>query len=404
MSDTSDTPATSELLPQVPAIRVDTTSGSILHRFIGLLDRLGINSAFIPLALYITAVTLTSVPLLIGAAFSPWPMTVSGGGLRIPFLFDAAAQFMVLVSFPCILILTSTDQRVLTRSLNIVQADGTITIEKGDQEPLAKRWQRLFLITNIAAQSLGLLIGGVIAYFNFKIFSPALMGHWMAHDERLLPVGYVYLYCIVLFYGMVTVYVIRNMVIALLLHDIVAHAHLHMLPMHPDKAGGLQPVGRLGLRNQYALTACGLNIVAAMAVIHIFLNGQYNHLQIGLLIGALVVAYLILGPAIFMGPLLPFRQGMLRNKAELMSKVALRLRIKLDDLYARMASGEITAEDEESIQRLRRLDAVIDELPVWPFDAPTLRKFLTAYVLPIASSFGLSVVKVLVDYFKIGVP
>jgi hypothetical protein len=156
---------------------------------------------------------------------------------------------------------------------------------------------------------------------------------------------------------------------------------LHMLPMHPDKAGGLQPVGRLGLRNQYALTACGLNIVAAMAVVYIFLDSQYNHLPIGLLIGALA-AYLILGPAIFMGPLLPFRQGMLRNKAQLMSKVALRLRIKLDDLYARMASGEITAEDEESIQRLRRLDAVIDELLVWPFDAPTLRKFLTAYVLP----------------------
>jgi hypothetical protein len=127
-------------------------------------------------------------------------------------------------------------------------------------------------------------------------------------------------------------------------------------------------------------------------------------LSIGLLLGSLVAAYLILGPAIFMGPLLPFRTGMLRNKAQLMSKVAQRLRIKLDDLYARMASGEITAEDEESIQRLRRLNAVIDELPIWPFDAPTLRKFLTAYVLPIVSSFGLSVVKVLVDYFKIGAP
>jgi hypothetical protein len=400
MSDTSDTPASSELLPQVAAIKLDTTSGSILHRFIALLDRLGLNSAFIPLALYITAVTLTFVPLLIGASFSPWPMTVTGGGLRIPFLFDAAAQFMVLVSFPCILILTSTDQRVLTRSLSIVQADGTITIEKGYRELLAKRWQHLFLITNIAAQSLGLLIAGVIAYFNFKIFSPIPMGHWMAHNERLLPVGYVYLYCLVLFYGMVTVYVIRNIVIGLLLHDIVAHAHLHMLPMHPDKAGGLQPVGRLGLRNQYALTTCGLNIVAAIAVVYIFLNGQYDHLQIGLLIGALVVAYLILGPAIFMGPLLPFRQGMLRNKAQLMSKVALRLRIKFDDLYARMASGEITAEDEESIQRLRRLDAVIDELPVWPFDASTLRKFLTAYVLPIVSSFGLSAVKASFDYLK----
>jgi hypothetical protein len=404
MSDSSDTPATSDPLPQVPTVKLDTTTGSILHLLIGLLDRIGIDSAFIPLVLYITAVTLTWVPLLIGAAFSPWSMTFSVEGPRIPFLFDAAAQFMALVSFPCILILTATDQRVLTRSLSIVQADGTITIEKGYREVLAKRWRNRFLITNLAAQSLGLLIGGVIAYFNFKIFFRADMGHWMAHNEHLLPAGYIYLYCIVLFYGMATVYVIRNIVIALLLYDIVAHGHLHMLPIHPDKAGGLQPVGRLGLRNQYALTACGLNIVAAMAVVHIFLNGQYNHLSIGLLLGSLVAAYLILGPAIFMGPLLPFRTGMLRNKAQLMSKVAQRLRIKLDDLYARMASGEITAEDEESIQRLRRLNAVIDELPIWPFDAPTLRKFLTAYVLPIVSSFGLSVVKVLVDYFKIGAP
>lgn len=349
MSDAFVTQATSEPLPQVPTVKLDTTSGSIPHMFIGLLDRIGIDSAFIRFALYITALILTWVPLLIGAAFSPRSMTVSGEGLRVPFLFDAAAQFMALVSFPCILILTATDQRVLCRSLSIVQADGTITIEKGYRGTFAKRWQHRFLITNVAAQSLGLLIGDVIAYLNFTIFSSPPRGHWMADNGHLLPVGYIYLYCIVLFYGMVTVYVIRNIAIALLLHDIVAHAHLHMLPMHPDKAGGLQPVGRLGLRNQYALTACGLNIVAAMAVVHIFLNDQYNDLSIGLLIGSLVAAYLVLGPVIFMGPLLPFRNGMLRNKAQLLSKVAQRLRVKLDDLYARMALGEITAEDEEAI-------------------------------------------------------
>jgi hypothetical protein len=30
--------------------------------------------------------------------------------------------------------------------------------------------------------------------------------------------------------------------------------------------------------------------------------------------------------------------------------------------------------------------AVVDELPVWPIDAGTLRTFLTAYVLPIAGA------------------
>jgi hypothetical protein len=36
MSDTSDTLATSEPLPEAPAVELDTTSGSILHLFVRL--------------------------------------------------------------------------------------------------------------------------------------------------------------------------------------------------------------------------------------------------------------------------------------------------------------------------------------------------------------------------------
>jgi hypothetical protein len=183
-------------------------------------------------------------------------------------------------------------------------------------------------------------------------------------------------------------HVVRNLTIALLLRDIVAHAQLHMLPLHPDKAGGLRPVGHLGLRNQYVLTLFGLNIVIMMIVSYLFL--EFSGLLISLMAAA-IVAYLILGPLVFMAPLLPFRGAMLRNKAKLMSEVALRLRVELDHLRARLPSDTITAEDEALIARLRKIGAVIDELPVWPFDAATLRKFLTAYVLPIVSSIALPV-------------
>jgi hypothetical protein len=46
----------------------------------------------------------------------------------------------------------------------------------------------------------------------------------------------------------------------------------------------------------------------------------------------------------------------------------------------------VTKEDEELIERLRKMCAAIDELPVWPFDPGTLRKFMTAYVIPIVSA------------------
>jgi hypothetical protein len=104
------------------------------------------------------------------------------------------------------------------------------------------------------------------------------------------------------------------------------------------------------------------------------------------LVGLAVVSYAIVGPVLFLGPLLPFRAGMIRTKSELMSEVAHRLRIELSRVRAQLAAGPITRDDEELIDRLRKIGAVIDELPVWPFDAGILRRFLTAYVIPAAGA------------------
>ena len=49
-----------------------------------------------------------------------------------------------------------------------------------------------------------------------------------------------------------------------------------------------------------------------------------------------------------------------------------------------IGKDEITKPDEESIERLRKVGAAIVELPIWPFDPSTLRKFVAAYILPVA--------------------
>ncbi len=217
----------------------------------------------------------------------------------------------------------------------------------------------------------------------------------------MLPVGYIFFYCVFLFYVITSVYVVRSIAVAVLLRDVVAHAELHTLPLHPDKAGELLPVGRLGLRNQYALTLLGLNVVLSIIAFS-FLKHS------GLMIAgaaAIIVGYFIFGPLVFMAPLLPFHSAMLRNKAQLMTAVGLRMRQELDDPHSRLLSGTIAAQDEQMIERLRKIGAVIDELPVWPFDAATLRKFLTAYAIPFVSSLGLAVANLIMEkYFHMKIP
>jgi hypothetical protein len=385
-------------LPSPPSLQtLNTATRSVLHTWLQSRERPGNDGTFL-LRLYVAAVLLTFVPLLLGALASPLPLATIDATLHLPFLYDWNVGFMFLVSFPCVLMLTVMDQRTLTQSIRIVRADGTITIGEADERMLAERWHVIFRKVNLAGQATGLLVGIAVAYANYRAYTPPEVGFWIAQDGSLLLVGYIFLYCICLFYALTTFYIFRNIAISFLLRDIVGHAQLHMLPLHPDRCGGLRPVGQLGLRNQYVLSLFGLNIVLLVAVsrhyidVPDWLNG---------LIAAAVIAYLVLGPIVFMSPLLPFRAGMLKTKTRLLSEVAQRMRSELDRLRDQLSSGNITKEDEELVERLRKIGAVIDELPVWPFDASTLRKFVTAYIVPVASGLAIPLAKAAMSWMRL---
>jgi hypothetical protein len=314
----------------------------------------------------------------------------------LPFFYDASTIFMYLVLLPCLLILTVTDDLLLTRSLSRIQVDGILTISEAKKAILATRWGELFLRINWIAQALGIIAGSIAVSFVYKPSNDETVTGWDS-GSPLPTAGYIHAYCDFLFSFVAAVYVVRSVATLFLLFDVVAQATLHILPLHPDNAGGLQPIGRLGLRNQYAIALAGLNIGLGWLVSHFY---TFNDAWIGfIIVGA--VAYLVIGPLVFIGPLLPFRGAMMRSKAQLMTGVALRMRAQLDDLNSRISSGVITADDEQLIERLRKIGAVINDLPVWPFDALTLRTFLTAYVIPIVGFIVPLVAKPLLHYFKI---
>lgn len=394
MNGTSDVSPRPAALPSLIAKTLDTTAGSGLHAIAEWLDRRGLG-AFTPVALYAGAVTLTFFPLLIAACFGA-PLSERSATLNLPFFYDASTVFMYLVSFPCLLILATTDHALLCRSLNRVQVDGILNISEGSAAILVARWNRIFRKINLGAQAAGMLAGAIAVYFVYRLIAEGAYTSWET-GHPLSAAGYIRIYCDFLFAIVAAVYVIRSFTLPVLLWEIVAHAELRMLPLHPDNAGGLRPIGRIGLRNQYAISLVGLNIGLGWLVSHFFTP---DDALIGFLVVA-VIAYSIIGPLVFIGPLLPFRDAMMKSKAQLMSGVALRMRAQLDDLRSRFQSGVITADDEQMIERLRKIGAVINDMPVWPFDALTMRKFLTAYVIPPFVSIIVPLLKKIFSYFHI---
>jgi hypothetical protein len=379
MTDTDPAPV------KAPVDLLDTTTGSAAHTLFRYLDRSGGRRALALLSLYVIAVALTFLPLLVGAWLGG--SLFGDDKLKLPFFHDWTILFAFLVSFPCLLILTVTDQHILDQSLKMVDSEGTIAISPEDKKRVAVRWNKRFLIFNLVGQGLAAMIGASIAYLNYSLFKPGQ--HWMfdRNTGALLGVGYVFMFCLFLFYALIVIYVYRNIALSLLLRDIVRHSRLQLLPCHPDRCGGLRPVGRLGLRNQYALSIFGVNVVLmAWGMIHDIgaQGGIHDSLYVLMIAG--VIAYLILGPIVFLAPLLPFRTGMQANKAELRSEIVQCLRTESERLRKQLLKATVTKEDEELIERLRKMCTAIEELPVWPFDPGTVRKFMTAYVIPIVSA------------------
>src|ERR1044071_7693610 len=355
-------------------LALDTTGASLLHR---LARGRGV------VRIYVTAVILTYIPLAIAAVFfGPLAPFFAGDGLRLPFLRDWNVAFLLLVSFPVIVIFTVTDDALLNRALAKIEEHGIISPDAATENVLEDRWPRIFRKVNLAAYVVGIVGGALVTTWNYLTYSPPNVGFWIARHGDLVPAGYLFLYCIFLVYAVIPLYIARSVATSFFLRDIVRRTELRMLPAHPDHCGGLRPIGHLGLRNQYVLSILGLNVVALVLVTHFYLTMTWS---LRLLIVAAVTVYLLFGPVIFMGPLLSFRSGMIQAKERLMADVAQRLRIELTKLHEKVVTGAetITKEEEGFIERLRKRGSVIDELPVWPFDARTLRRCVTAYIAPL---------------------
>lgn len=325
---------------------------------------------------------MTYLPLLIAASLGSEPLWHPVPPLRLPFLRDANIAFTFLVAFPTLILLLLTDDRQLRRSLNEVQEDEIITLAAPHVEKLDSTWYGTFRRLNLACQTAGLLLALGLAWLTCRVYFAPAVGFWIAPEGRLVPpVGYVYVGCLVALYTVILMYVARCIAVSFLLSDVVSRATIRMLPFHPDGCGGLSSVGRIGLRNQFTLSVLGLNIaILALMSLRVLSPGP----SLWALIIAASAVYCILGPVVFIGPLLPFRKGMVRTKREWARDVVNLLRGELDELRPKIQRGEFTEGDEAVLARLQKLGSVIEELPVWPFDSRTLRRFATAYASPLA--------------------
>ncbi|NIP24787.1 MAG: hypothetical protein GWN67_25600 [Phycisphaerae bacterium] len=340
---------------------------------------------------FITAFLFYGIPLIIVLLMVPHNLRRDANlGLKVGFLNDWNVMFMYLVTLPLLVIFALSERSMVPRRIaSIISGSATYRGEKVSE--FVSTWNKRYKMVNVFGQLGGVLVAFAVAFANYKSVL-TLEGYtgWGGDDGKVNAAGWVYLcWQIPLFYWIVSVYASQGLATIALLFSLTKNFKIRIWPFHYDNCCGLRAVGYIGIRNQYLLAVVGLNLLALLAV-----NIERGDARTIPLLVAGFVAYITLGPVIFIGPLLPFRKSMLSAKQAEQAKVATQLQNEYTRIMQELEERSMAKKDEEMIDRLQKLKELVNQIPVWPFDISTLRRFLTVYIFPLLTA----VVSILISY------
>jgi len=358
---------------------IDTGKASLIHKIFPSKPESDVSIWKHTMLPYLATALTTYGVLLCGAAMKLPTLIKQSPSLKLPFLLDINVMWMFLVTIPVAVVLIVSERLIIPDGIGKIIASGVLEIGEQASKDLAEKWEQNYQRANLLGQGIGIVVSLSVSAANYQSFMDNGFVTWQAVQGQLYFVGWYYLLCILLAYFVISMYVIRNFTTILFLGDIVGDSKIEITPFHPDRCGGLEPVGRIGLRNQYILSLVGVNIV--FLLITFFILDSNIYLQVFLVI--IAIAYMILGPISFMGPLIPFRKAMKQDKARLVGITAEQIKKEFKRITALVEVGKLTEEDEQSLARYEKIGNMVASLPVWPFDTLTLRKFFSAYIFPV---------------------
>lgn len=361
--------------------RLDICGYSILHHFFTrppVQKTTFLKSYFLPWL--IAAFLFYGLPLFVALVVdSDVLFPDAAAGRAVGFLDDWNVMFAGLVSIPVLVVLVLSERSLVPRWIGtIMPRSETSRPEPEDVRRFVDSWNNRCKIVNLLGQLAGILVAAAVASANCKAArSPGFNG-WSVTEGEINAVGWMSIcWQLAVSYWILTLYVSQVIATISLLASLSRRFKIHCVPFHHDNCCGLASVGRIGLRNQYLLAVVGMNLLALLAV-----NLKRDVPQGVPLLVAGAIAYVTLGPVVFIGPLLPFRKNMRDAKRSEQARVASRLQREYERIIRDLDGGPISKEDEEVIDRLQKLRTMVNQIPVWPFDTGTLRRFFVAYVLP----------------------
>lgn len=195
-----------------------------------------------------------------------------------------------------------------------------------------------------------------------------------------------YAVMLMLVYGVLTIYWLRRL---------FKSFTINVRPLHPDRAGGLSPLGNFSLMLSYIISLLGVMLVTVPVIRNYVVVGTLEFRWSTELVLGLGI-YLVAAPTVFFTPLSVAHSAMQDAKDQLLLQIARRFDreyVSVRDVLGASDDAISGLENDLSIMKeLQTLHDTISEFPVWPFNTANIRRFATSYLLPIAIPFLIELV------------
>lgn len=180
----------------------------------------------------------------------------------------------------------------------------------------------------------------------------------------------------------------KSIVTALFVRRFSKVFELAIQPSHPDKAGGLKPLGDL------IFTMAAILIVASLALSGLTLLADYEAFALTRLYSRIfLVVTMALSLVVFIWPLLSAHDRMLAEKRKLDSvllEITQRIAELERSLQTNLRAMEHTKRNDvlSEIESLANLYRRVAHTPTWPFDREIVLKFVTPQIVSLLSLIG----------------
>lgn len=259
--------------------------------------------------------------------------------------------------------------RSITHCFTYISQEGLL--QDQDTEGYKQLTDKLGLLYNSKwAVAITILVS--VAFNAFNYFGKPTEQTWLGVDAGLS--GFYGRFFVTLNYHMIMLIVYKSGITVWGLHRLLALYRLKIQPMHPDRCGGLKPLGTLSVA-----VSNFLGVVMVFISLLVFFDPFARQL---IIYPILFVGFYALAPFLMFFSLSKASGQMRSTKAESLRRLA----NTFDWYYRKLESsgkdGHYDLKTAEEIGKIYQLYGIVEKMPVWPFDMHSVVRFFTTITLP----------------------